>query len=40
VNFSAKVIKNYERIDKNHTKMTVLTKNGRKKKKNDIFFDN
>jgi hypothetical protein len=38
VNFVAKVVKNYEKADKNHAKICETCKNGRKKAKNTIFF--
>lgn len=37
---SAKVIKNYEWIDKNHAKMTKKTKIGRKNSENHFFLPN
>jgi hypothetical protein len=36
--FFAKVVKNYQRIDKNYAKRVEICKNGRKKRKFRIFF--
>ena len=39
MNFVAKVVKNYEKADKNHAKICETCKNGRKKAKNHLSED-